>query len=277
MTAAEITEAVKDLALKANFELGGDVLAALEEAEASEESPIGRRTLATMRENAGLAREKRLPLCQDTGSASVFLDLGQDLRVEGDLTEAVEEGIRRGYREGDLRKSIVADPLFKRANTGDNTPPFLHVRVVTGESISITVMPKGAGCDNASRLVMFRPTTSMETIKSFVLSVVADAGPGSCPPLVVGLGIGGTFDTAGGLAKRALLRPLGERNQDSRLAALEDELLSQINGLGIGPAGFGGRTTALKVAIDTFPTHMASLPVAVNLSCHSLRRAQTQV
>lgn len=274
VTSKQIEESVRGLAIKANFELTDDVVSALEKAAATEESPTGQKVFASIKENARLAAEERLPLCQDTGSASVFVDLGQDARIEGDMAEAVTEGIRQGYREANLRKSMVADPIFDRQNTGDNTPAFIHVRIIPGEELAITVMPKGGGCDNASRLVMLRPTTALETLKDFVLGVVEEAGPDACPPLAVGVGIGGNFDTVATLAKRALLRPLSQPNADERLATLEEELLSDINDLGIGPGGFGGRITAFKVAMEMSPCHMASLPVAVNLSCHSLRRAK---
>jgi fumarate hydratase subunit alpha len=269
--ASEITAAVRDLCVTVNHEMGTDMLQALARAREKEESDTGRAVLDRILENARVAREHRYPICQDTGTAVVFIDLGQDVHViGGDLEASIYEGVRQGYREGYLRASIVGDP-FERINTGDNTPPVVYTRIVPGDRLNLTVLAKGAGCDNMSRLAMLTPFEGREGILNFVVRTVAEAGPNPSPPLIVGVGLGGTFEQAALLSKRSLLRPVGEPNSDKSLADLEAELLNRINDLGIGPAGFGGRITALAVHVESHPTHIASLPVAVNLDCHSHR------
>lgn len=272
--AEAITAALRDLCITINHRMGADMLAALERAHAAEESEIGRSVLARLLENARVARKEWFPICQDTGTAVVFLDLGQDVHVTGgDLQAAIDEGVRRGYREGYLRASVVRAPL-DRQNTGDNTPAIVYTRIVPGDRITLSVLAKGAGCDNMSRLAMLTPADGREGVVEFVMRTVADAGPNASPPLVVGVGLGGTFELAALLAKRALLRPVGTPSSDPGAAALEAELLRRINDLGIGPGGFGGRITALAVHVEEHPTHIASLPVAVNLDCHSHRAGQ---
>ena len=268
--AAAITDAVEALCIEANTRLPADVKAALDAAEAAEPWPLAKETLGLLQQNLCVAKEKDLPICQDTGMACVFLEIGQEVHIAGDLKAAVQEGVRRGYAAGWLRKSVVRDP-FDRVNTGDNTPAMLYFDLVPGEQIKITVAPKGFGSENMSRIAMLRPSDGLEGVKRFVLQTVQDAGPNPCPPIVVGVGIGGTFDKAALLAKQALLRELDTPNEDPFYRALEQELLESINALGIGPQGFGGRTTALAVNILTSPTHIAGLPVAVNLNCHVTR------
>ncbi len=273
----EITEALRRMAVEANTELGQDVLDAFARFGASEESPTGRDILEQLCENARIAREEKLPLCQDTGFAVVFVELGQDVHlVGGDLYAAVNEGVRRGYQEGYLRKSIVEDPL-RRKNTGDNTPAVVHVKLVPGEHVRVTFAPKGGGSENMSAIAMLRPADGVEGVKRFVIDRVSQAGPNPCPPTVVGVGIGGTFEVAAYLSKLALLRPLGERNTDPYYAALEEELLRAVNDLGIGPAGLGGTTTSLDVHVEAHPCHIASLPVAVNIQCHSARHKEVEL
>ncbi|NTU60555.1 MAG: fumarate hydratase, partial [Deltaproteobacteria bacterium] len=255
----EITDAVRRLAVEANTDLGQDVLDAFARFRAVEESATGCSILEQLTENACLAREEKLPLCQDTGFAVVFVELGQDVHlVGGDLTEAVNEGVRRGYDEGCLRKSIVADPL-RRKNTGDNTPAVVHLKLVPGERVRLVFAPKGGGSENMSGVAMLRPADGVEGVKRFVLQRVSDAGPNPCPPTIVGVGIGGTFEMAAYLSKVALLRPLGQRHPDAYYAALEEELLAAVNRLGIGPAGLGGTTTSLDVHVEVHPCHIASL------------------
>ncbi len=269
--ASDITAAVRSLCQEANFDLPDDVLDALRKAAEREESPTGREILRQCLRNARIAREERVPLCQDTGFAVVFLDLGQEVRiVGGDLTEAVNAGVREGYAEGYLRKSIVADPL-RRKNTSDNTPAMIHVAIVPGDRLKITVAPKGGGSENMSAVRMLAPADGEEGIKNFVVEWVKQAGANPCPPVVVGVGIGGTFEGVALLAKKALLRPLGSAHPDPFYARLERELGERINALGVGPQGLGGRVTALGVQIEVFPCHIASLPVAVNLNCHATR------
>ena len=275
LPAAAITDAVERLCIEANTRLPADVKAALDKAEAAEPWPLAKETLGLLQKNLCAAKEKDLPICQDTGMACVFVELGQDVHIDGDLTEAVNEGVRRGYEKAYLRKSITADPL-QRVNTGDNTPAFLTVHLVPGDGCQITVAPKGFGSENMSQIRMLKPSDGLQGVKDFILKVVEDAGPNPCPPIVVGVGLGGTFDKAALLAKKALMRPLNVRSEDPFYRALEEELLEKINGLGIGPQGFGGRTTALAVNIETLPTHIAGLPVAVNINCH-VTRHKTEV
>ena len=266
-----IEDTVARLCIEANLRLPDDVMSAIECAEIEEPWDGAKRILSLLGDNVRIAEEKMLPVCQDTGMACVFLELGQDVHIDGDLEEAVNNGVRRGYGEGYLRKSVVCDPL-RRINTGDNTPALLSVKLVPGESLRITVMPKGFGSENMSALKMLKPADGVEGVKRFVLETVEKAGANPCPPIIVGVGIGGSFDKAAYLAKHALLRPLDKPNRDEYYAALEKELLDKINALGIGPQGFGGKTTALAVLIESMPTHVAGLPVAVNISCHATRR-----
>ena len=274
--ASAIRDAVAELCVRANRELPPDVRAALEAARSRETWPTARRGLDVLTDNLRAAEETGLPVCQDTGLACVFLELGQEVRVEGDLDAAVQAGIREGYARGYLRCSVVADPL-RRVNTGDNTPGVLSVHLVPGEACRLTVLPKGFGSENMSRLAMLTPADGEEGVRRFVLETVRAAGPNPCPPVVLGVGIGGTFDRVAALSKQALLRPLDRPHPDPFYARLERELLEEINALGIGPQGFGGRTTALGLAIETAPTHVAGLPVAVNVSCHATRRASAEL
>lgn len=275
INATLITESVKKLCIEANSHLSNDVKNRIVDFCDKEPWPQAKEILERIIENYEIADERKQPICQDTGVACVFLKIGQDVHVNGDITEAINEGVRQGYTEGYLRKSVVRDPL-DRVNTGDNTPAMIYFELVKGDKIEITVAPKGFGSENMSKIAMLRPSDGLEGVKSFVIRSVEEAGPNPCPPIVVGVGIGGTFDKAAYLAKKALLRPLDERNQDPFYANLEEELLEQINGLGIGPQGFGGKTTALAVNIEKFPTHIAGLPVAVNINCH-VTRHKTEV
>ena len=272
ISAAQITQAVAELCIRANRELPPDIERAMRLAEKNEPWPIGADTMSVLCRNIDAARENCLPICQDTGCACVFAELGQDVHIEGEFEAAVNAGVSRGYTEGYLRKSMVQDPL-RRGNTGDNTPAAITVRLVPGDSLKLTVAPKGFGSENMSRLAMLKPADGVEGVKRFVLETVKLAGPNPCPPIVLGVGIGGTFDKVAFLAKHALLRPIDEPNPDPFYAALEKELLEEVNALGIGPQGFGGKTTALGLNIETMPTHVAGLPVAVNVSCHVTRRA----
>ena len=272
ISAAQITQAVAELCIRANRELPPDIERAMRLAEKTESWPIGADTMSVLCRNIDAARENCLPICQDTGCACVFAELGQDVHIEGDFEAAVNAGVSRGYTEGYLRKSMVRDPL-RRGNTGDNTPAAITLRLVPGDSLKLTVAPKGFGSENMSRLAMLKPADGVEGVKRFVLETVKLAGPNPCPPIVLGVGIGGTFDKVAYLAKHALLRPIDEPNPDPFYAALEKELLEEVNALGIGPQGFGGKTTALGLNIETMPTHVAGLPVAVNVSCHVTRRA----
>jgi fumarate hydratase subunit alpha len=276
--AATICEVVKDLCIKAATVLPDDVVEALKTSRLQESEPVAVDVLDMILENAQIARTEGIPICQDTGVTHVFLEVGQDARVVGDLYEAVSMGVARGYTQGYLRKSVVRDPLFARANTGDNAPPVIHVDLVPGRSdVKITVMPKGTGSENMSGIAMLTPAAGPEGVAQFVIDTVKKAGPNACPPLVIGVGIGGMMDYAALLAKKALLRPIGRRNPEPRVSALEEEILTQVNRLGIGPGGLGGRTTALAVAIETYPTHIGALPVAVNLQCHAARSASASI
>ena len=270
ISSALITDAVARLCIKANCHLGDDVKNCIYAARERESWPMAAEILDRITENFNIAHRDGVPVCQDTGVACVFIKVGQDVHITGGLTEAVNEGVRRGYRDGYLRKSVVGDPL-ERINTGDNTPAMIYYDIVPGDEVEITVAPKGFGSENMSRIAMLRPSDGVEGVKKFIIDAVAEAGPNPCPPIVVGVGIGGTFDKAAYLAKTALLRPLGEYNENPYYSALEDELLEAINSLGIGPQGFGGRTTALAVSIEAMPTHIAGLPVAVNINCHVTR------
>jgi len=277
IAASDITAAVRRLCQEANFDLPDDVLAAMKDAVGREESPTGKEILRQCLENARIAREERVPLCQDTGFAVIFLEIGQDVRiVGGDLTEAVNAGVRAGYAEGCLRKSIVADPL-RRKNTSDNTPAMIHAAIVPGDRLTITVAPKGGGSENMSAVRMLAPAAGEQGIKDFVVGWVKQAGANPCPPVVVGVGIGGTFEGVAGLAKKALLRDIGSSHPDPFYARMEKELAERINNLGIGPQGLGGRVTCLGVQIEVFPCHIASLPVAVNLNCHAARHKSVTI
>ncbi len=271
-----ITEKVRALCMEANTDLGEDVVQAFDRAIAKEESPLGVEILKELKENARIAREEKVAICQDTGFAVVFLELGQNVHlIGGDLREAVFEGVREGYRDGYLRKSICHP--FTRANTGDNTPAIIHTEVVPGDKVKITVAPKGGGSENMSRVTMLTPSDGVEGIKRFVVQRVKESGSNPCPPTIVGVGIGGTFEQAALLAKKSLLRPLGSKNPDSDLDQLESEILNEINKLGIGPQGLGGRTTSLAVHILLMPCHIASFPLAVNIQCHAQRHKEAEI
>jgi fumarate hydratase subunit alpha len=268
-----ITEKVRDLCMKANTDLGEDVLQALDRAIEKEESPLGIEILKELKENARIAREENVPICQDTGFAVVFVELGQDVHlVGGNLNDAIHEGVRQGYRDGYLRKSICHP--FTRVNTGDNTPSIIHTETVPGEKVKITVAPKGGGSENMSRVTMLTPSDGIEGIERFVVQRVKESGSNPCPPTIVGIGIGGTFEQAALLAKKSLLRVLGTKNPDPVLDQLESEILTEVNRLGIGPQGLGGRTTSLAVHILMMPCHIASFPLAVNIQCHAQRHKE---
>lgn len=275
LDASLITEAVARMCIEANCHLSSDVKERICEFCQRESWAGAKEILEHIVENYEIADSENVPVCQDTGVACVFLEIGRDLHINGDITEAVNEGVRRGYADGYLRKSVVRDPL-DRVNTGDNTPAMLYFDIVEGQELKITVAPKGFGSENMSKIAMLRPSDGVEGVKRFIVSAVEQAGPNPCPPIVVGVGIGGTFDRAAYLAKKALLRPLDERNPNPFYASLECELLDEINKLGIGPQGFGGLTTALGVNIEQYPTHIAGLPVAVNINCH-VTRHKTEV
>src|SRR4030042_545977 len=269
-----ITEKVRDLCMKANTDLGEDVLQAFDRAMQEEESSLGVEILKELKENARIAKEENVPICQDTGFAIVFVELGQEVHlVGGSLNEAIQEGVRQGYKDGYLRKSICHP--FTRANTGDNTPAIIHTEVIPGENVKITVAPKGGGSENMSRVTMLTPSDGVEGIKRFVVQRVKESGSNPCPPTLVGVGIGGTFELAGFLAKKCLLRSLGSKNPDPELDKLESGILNEINKLGIGPQGLGGRTTSLAVHILMMPCHIASFPLAVNIQCHAHRHTET--
>ncbi len=273
--ASAITQAVVQLCQEANFELGEDVVAALKQAQQTEESPLGKEVLSQLLENARIAKQEHLPLCQDCGTAVVFLEIGQETHIiGGDLYLAVEEGVRQGYTQGYLRKSMVSQPFSARINTGDNTPPVIHTEIVPGDQFKIIVMPKGSGAENMSKLAMLKPGDGRQGIIDLVVTTVDEAGGNPCPPLIVGLGIGATSEGAMLLAKKALLREVAKPSLDPEISELEKEILSRVNALGIGPLGFGGRTTALAVQAEVKPAHIASLPVAVNLQCHSARHRE---
>lgn len=271
-----ITDAVERLCIEANTHLPEDVKCAIESCRAREDGSIARGVLDKIVENYHIADAENVPICQDTGMACVFLEIGQDVHlVGGDLREAVDEGVRRGYDKGYLRKSVVRDPV-RRGNTGDNTPAMLYTEIVPGENVKITVGPKGFGSENMSAIRMFKPSAGLQGIKDFILETVEAAGPNPCPPMVIGVGIGGTFDKCALLAKKAIMRPLGTHHEDPFYAQLEDEMLEKVNALGIGPQGFGGRTTAIGLNIETLPTHIAGMPCAININCH-VTRHKTEV
>ena len=272
ITARQIRDTVAELCIRANKELPEDIIRAMQAAREKEPWPLAQSTLDVLRENIRAAAERDLPVCQDTGLACVFVRLGQDVHIEGDFNDAVNEGVRRGYAEGYLRKSMVQDPL-RRGNTGDNTPATITVRLVPGDSLKLTVAPKGFGSENMSRVFMLKPADGIEGVKSAILTAVRDAGPNACPPMVVGVGIGGTFEKCALMAKKALTRSVAEHSSIPYIKELEEEMLEKINRAGIGPGGLGGTTTALAVNINTYPTHIAGLPVAINICCHVNRHA----
>ena len=267
----EITDTVEKICIDANYNLGDDLVVSLQNALNEEESPLGKEVIAQILENAEIGKSEQVPVCQDTGFAVVFVEIGQEVIIEGQsLQEAINEGVRRGYKNGYLRKSIVKSPL-DRVNTGDNTPAVIHTDIVPGDKLKITFIAKGGGCENMSRTAMLTPAQGRDGVIDFVVNTVKDAGANPCPPIIVGVGLGGTFEYVTLLSKKAILRPVGSHNKDSNTANLEADLLEEINKLGIGPQGFGGKITALAVHVETYPCHIASLPVAVNIECHSHR------
>lgn len=273
----EITEHIKEMCIEANYYLSPDMKAVFERAVACEESPLGKQILNQLEENLEIADKDRIPICQDTGMAVVFLNVGQDVHLTGgDITEAVNEGVRQGYVEGYLRKSVVSDPIL-RENTKDNTPAVIHFGIIPGEQVEITVAPKGFGSENMSRVFMLKPADGIEGVKDAILTAVKDAGPNACPPMVVGVGIGGTFEKCAYLAKKALTRNLDEESPIAYVRELEQEMLEKINRLGIGPGGLGGTQTALAVNIETYPTHIAGLPVGINICCHVNRHSHRSI
>lgn len=277
LSVKNIANILRDLVISANTDLSEDVISALNKALKNETSPTGREILRQIVKNSELARREKMPLCQDTGTAVVFLEIGQEVQlVDGGLTEAVNAGIARGYGEGYCRKSIADDPL-RRQNTGDNTPAVIHTEIVPGKQVKIGLLCKGGGAENKSAIRMFRPTATPAEIETFVIETISAAGPDACPPLIVGVGIGGNFDSVTTLAKKALLRPVGQQNSAADIAKMEKELLLRANKLGIGPMGLGGRTTALAVNIERKPCHISSLPVAVNIECHAHRYKTTTI
>lgn len=270
----EIIDAVRELCIKANCVLNDDVYNALEAAKNTEKSPIGKEILCQLTDNADIAKNEYVPICQDTGMAIVFVELGQEVHINGGLlTDAINEGVRRGYRDGYLRKSVVSDP-FIRENTKDNTPAIIHYDIVEGDKIKIIVAPKGFGSENMSKIYMLKPSAGIEGAKDTIVQAVDEAGPNPCPPMVVGVGVGGNFEMAALLAKKALLRPIGSHSDKPHLREMEEELLERMNSLGIGPQGLGGVTTVLGVNVESFPTHIAGMPIAVNISCHVTRHAE---
>lgn len=270
-----IRDIVRDLCIEANYYISDDIKEELINSNNKEKFEIAKEVLSKIIENDDIAKKEDMPICQDTGMACIFLDIGQDVHfVDGSLEEAINEGVRRGYKDGYLRKSIVKDPVLNRVNTKDNTPAIIYYNIVDGDKVKITVSPKGFGSENMSKIAMLKPSDGIEGVKKFILKTVEEAGPNPCPPMVVGVGIGGTFDKVALLAKKALLRPINERNKNEDYAKLEEELLKDINSLGIGPQGFGGLTTALGINIETYPTHIAGMPVAVNISCHVTRHKE---
>lgn len=274
---SKIIDTVKELCIEANYYLSNDVKRALCNAKENETWPLAENILDQIILNSDIAKNENMPICQDTGMACIFIDIGQDVHIVGGLLDdAINEGVRRGYEEGFLRKSVVKDPI-NRINTKDNTPAIIYYNMVAGDKIKITVSPKGFGSENMSRIKMLKPSDGLQGVKDFIIETVKLAGPNPCPPIVIGVGIGGTFDKAAYLAKKALIRPLDKRNEDKFYSDLEEELLDTINKLGIGPQGFGGKTTALGLNIETYPTHIAGLPVAVNINCHATRHKEREL
>lgn len=274
---SKIIDTVKELCIEANYYLSNDVKRALCNAKENETWPLAENILDQIILNSDIAKNENMPICQDTGMACIFIDIGQDVHIVGGLLDdAINEGVRRGCEEGFLRKSVVKDPI-NRINTKDNTPAIIYYNMVAGDKIKITVAPKGFGSENMSRIKMLKPSDGLQGVKDFIIETVKLAGPNPCPPIVIGVGIGGTFDKAAYLAKKALIRPLDKRNEDKFYSDLEEELLANINKLGIGPQGFGGKTTALGLNIETYPTHIAGLPVAVNINCHATRHKEREL
>lgn len=272
-----ITDTIKKMCIEANYYLPPDVKKALFKAYDEEDNELSKETLNVLKENAMIAERLNVPICQDTGMACIFLEIGQEVYVDGNLKKAIEKGVRWGYQEGYLRKSIVDDPVFDRINTLDNTPAIIHYELVSGDKIKITVAPKGFGSENMCQIKMLKPSDGVDGIKNFVLKVIDDAGPNACPPMVIGVGIGGTFDYVSLLSKKAMMREIGTHHSDARYAALEKELLDKINQTGIGPAGYGGKITALSLNIETYPTHIAGMPVAVSICCHVARHKEAVI
>jgi fumarate hydratase subunit alpha len=277
INAAEITKAAAGLFKQANYELGDDVIAALKKAQKDEASPAGQAAIETILKNSQIAAAENIPLCQDCGTAVVFLEVGQDVHIEGNLNDAVNDGVRQAYTEGYLRKSMVAHPFSTRENTGDNTPAVIHTAIVPGDKLKITVLPKGGGAENMAKLGMLLPAAGKKGVIDFVVNAVNEAWSNPCPPIIVGVGIGGTADKAMLLAKHSLVRKVGEPSPDKENAALEKEILQAVNKLGIGPMGYGGKVTALAVHVESFPAHITALPVAVNLQCHSARHREVVI
>ena len=274
---SEITEAVKKLCISANYNLNSDVYSAIENSRDNEQSPIGKNILSQLLENADLAKENCKPICQDTGMAVIFMEVGQEVHFTGgNITDAINEGVRQGYIEGYLRKSVVSDPIL-RVNTKDNTPAIIHYNIVEGDKVKIDVAPKGFGSENMSKVYMLKPSDGIEGVKNAIIDCIEKAGPNPCPPMVVGVGIGGNFEKCTELAKKALLRPVGSHSDKEYVKEMEKELLEKANNLGIGPQGLGGNTTVLVINIETFATHIAGLPLAVNISCHVTRHGQVTI
>jgi len=277
INAQDIKNAVKALFMSLNCSIGDDITCALKKAYETEENATAKAVLSQLLENNEIAHKEQIPLCQDTGMAILFVEYGDKLTIDGDFTSAVNQGVREAYTDGYLRKSVVDDPVFDRKNTGDNTPCVIHTQIVSGETLKLTAAAKGFGSENMSSIKMLSPSAGVDGVKDFVLQVVKKAGPNPCPPMVVGVGIGGTFEQSAQLAKKATVRSIDTKNADKRYAQLEDELLSKINELNIGPAGLSGRTTALKVNVEYAPTHIASIPVAVNICCHACRHKSIEI
>lgn len=275
--AETITDTVERLFKDLNYNIGNDISEALCNAQKNEESPVGKAVIAQLLENNKIAAEEKIPICQDTGMAVLFVEYGERVVIDGNFKEAVEEGVRRAYVGGYLRKSVVTDPVFDRVNTKDNTPAIIYTDIVEGDKIKILAGCKGFGSENMSQIKMLTPSAGIEGVKQFILDAVKYAGPNPCPPIVVGVGIGGTFEKAAQLAKKATLRPINTKNEDPRYAKLEDELIEEINKMGFGPAGLGGNTTAIGVNVETYPTHIAGMPVAVNICCHAARHKEVVI
>ncbi|MBE5713133.1 MAG: fumarate hydratase [Pseudoruminococcus massiliensis] len=275
--AETITDTVERLFKDLNYNIGNDISEALCNAQKNEESPVGKAVIAQLLENNKIAAEEKIPICQDTGMAVLFVEYGERVVIDGNFKEAVEEGVRRAYIGGYLRKSVVTDPVFDRVNTKDNTPAIIYTDIVEGDKIKILAGCKGFGSENMSQIKMLTPSAGIEGVKQFILDAVKYAGPNPCPPIVVGVGIGGTFEKAAQLAKKATLRPINTKNEDPRYAKLEDELIEEINKMGFGPAGLGGNTTAIGVNVETYPTHIAGMPVAVNICCHAARHKEAVI
>lgn len=275
--AETITDTVERLFKDLNYNIGNDISEALCNAQKNEESPVGKAVIAQLLENNKIAAEEKIPICQDTGMAVLFVEYGERVVIDGNFKEAVEEGVRRAYVGGYLRKSVVTDPVFDRVNTKDNTPAIIYTDIVEGDKIKILAGCKGFGSENMSQIKMLTPSAGIEGVKQFILDAVKYAGPNPCPPIVVGIGIGGTFEKAAQLAKKATLRPINTKNEDPRYAKLEDELIEEINKMGFGPAGLGGNTTAIGVNVEKYPTHIAGMPVAVNICCHAARHKEAVI